>query len=87
MHSHIYLDFDVSPFKTQTERDAYVFNPSGPRTHIWPKRAHIGGDTECTLLSKVPSGNHILTISTGDEAGFHSDGKVHGSAITHIITY
>lgn len=87
LHSHLYLEFDVAPFTTKEERDAYTFDPSGAKTHLWPKRSHIGGDTECTLLEQVPNGHHVLTISTGDEHGFHADGKVHGSAVTHIITY
>jgi hypothetical protein len=86
-HSHIFIDFDAAQFNSKEERDSYKFDPSGSKTHLWPKRSHIGGDTECTLLEQVPNGKHVVTVSTGDEHGHHADGKVHGSALTHIITY
>ena len=90
-YAQFYIEFNVP--KT-VAKDSYV--PSTSTKYVgsdapilWTRRKHYGDDTECTILYNIPHGHHILTINTGDTYGRNGngEGKLHGSALTHLVTF
>ena len=90
-YAHFYIEFNVPNTVTKENYKvptASSFMGSDPPI-LWTRRKHYGDDTECTILYNIPHGHHVVTISTSDGTGRNGngEGKLHGSALTHLITF
>ena len=70
-HAVFYLDL-------YTNRKSWAFQHN---SSAWRNRRYY--DAECTIISGIPYGQHVLTVSTGGM----SDGIEYPAFISHLITY